>query len=429
MIPEHDDVAPLVLLANFASPVPASLDASEAVRGWSEQAPRKVWLTRPGDVLVSPVPIPEDFRRYAGGLLGFPHETVEVVVVPDLPGTGMPEAVRRHGLGGILQDLARRHPGTRLLPLVLDGASVELAAELGIQVFPFGSGRPGAGVLSAVDRLNTKTGFRAVARERGIRTPEGQVCQGAEVPGVVARMVSRFGRVVVKADRSAGGVGMRFVSRGDPAAGAEPDGTGLWVVERCVHYTKEVSVQCVVEAAGPRVVFSGEMLTHDGSFTGYRSPLRDVPSEVIAELHAWGAALGQHLADHGYAGPYSIDALLDDDGTLYATESNVRRTATTTPQAMVTRLGHAAGRPAPAWLIAKRTTRTPHTLTQAVRRLDTTGLAYGSTHGEGVVLYAGGAARPTGAGTHWRYAVMGPDRPRIEELERELAAVLDLVEP
>ncbi|MFE7356907.1 peptide ligase PGM1-related protein [Streptomyces sp. NPDC057543] len=429
MIAEHDDDAPLVLLANFASPVPASLDASEAVRGWSAQAPRKIWLARPGDVLVSPVPLSEDFLRYAGLLLGLPHDTVEVVVVPDLPGTGMPEAIRHHGLGETLMSLARRHPGTRLLPIVLDGASVALAAELGIQVYPFASGRPGACVLSAVDRLNTKTGFRAVAHARGIRMPEGRVCRGDELPDAVARMVSWFGRAVVKADRSAGGLGMRFFSRHDPAVAAEQDGSGLWVVERCVRHTKEVSVQCVVEAAGPRVMFSGEILTRDGSFTGYRSPLRDVPSGTIAELEGWGLALGQHLAAHRYAGPYGIDALLGADGTLYATESNVRRTATTTPHAMVTRLSHAAKRPTPAWLIAKRTTRAPHTFSQAVQRLHTTGLAYGPAHGEGVILYTGSAGRPTGPSPHWRYAVLGHDRPRIEELESELATVLDLVDP
>ncbi|MEU8699020.1 hypothetical protein AB0C61_15365 [Streptomyces sp. NPDC048680] len=56
MIAEHHDGAPLVLLANFASPVSVSLKASEAVRRWSAQAPRKIWLARPGDVLVTPVP-------------------------------------------------------------------------------------------------------------------------------------------------------------------------------------------------------------------------------------------------------------------------------------------------------------------------------------------------------------------------------------
>jgi hypothetical protein len=432
MIAEHDDDAPLVLLANFASPVAVSLEASEAVKGWSAQAPRKIWLARPGDVLISPVPLREDFLRYAGLLLGLPDGAVEVVVVPDLPGVGMPEAVRHHGLAETLTRLAGRHPRTRLLPIVLDSAAVALAAELGISVFPFTAGRPGAGVLSAVDRLNTKTGFRAVAKARGIRMPEGRVCRGGELPGAVARMLGRFGRVVVKPARSAGGHGIRFLSRHDPAVRPERDSTGLWIVEQHVRHTKEVSVQCVVETAGPRVVFSGEMLTRDGSFTGYRSPLRGVPPDTIVELEGWGLALGQHLATCGYAGPYGIDGLLGTDGTLYATESNVRRTATTTPQAMVTRLSHAAGRPNPAWLIAKRTTRARHTFSQAVRRLDTAGLAYRPAHGEGIVLYAGGtdsAGGSTGPGTDWRYAVMGHSHRRIEELESEIATVLDLVDP
>ncbi|NED89370.1 ATP-grasp domain-containing protein [Streptomyces sp. SID11233] len=426
MIAEHHDDAPLVLLANFASSVSVSLKASEAVRRWSAQAPRKIWLARPGDVLVTPVPLSGEFLRYAGLLLGLPDDAVDIVVVPELPGEGMPKAVRHHGLGETILRLASRHPRTRLLPINLDGASVALAAELGIGVFPFAAGRPAAGALNAVERLNTKTGFREVAEARGIRMPEGRVCRGADLPAAAARMLGRFGRVVIKPDRSSGGHGMRFLSRRDAAVPAERDSTGLWVVEQHVPCTKEVSVQCVVEAAGPRVVFSGEMLTHGGAFTGYRSPLRDVAADTITELEQWGLALGAHLADCGYAGPYGVDALLDTDGTLYATESNVRRTATTTPQAMITRLSHAAGRPNPAWLMARRTSRHPHTFSQAVRRLHTTQLAYDPTRGEGIVLYAGSTGAPARPSTDWRYAVIGHNHRRIEELQSEIAMALNL---
>ncbi|WP_181382838.1 hypothetical protein [Streptomyces sp. CG 926] len=41
--------------------------------------------------------------------------------------------------------------------------------------------------------------------------------------------------------------------------------------------------------------------------------------------------LGRHLVDHGYSGPFGLDGLVDADGIAYASESNIRRTATTTP--------------------------------------------------------------------------------------------------
>ncbi|MER6443959.1 hypothetical protein [Streptomyces venezuelae] len=40
---------------------------------------------------------------------------------------------------------------------------------------------------------------------------------------------------------------------------------------------------------------------------------------------------GRYLADHGYSGPFGLDGLVDADGVAYASESNIRRTATATP--------------------------------------------------------------------------------------------------
>lgn len=434
MVSEHGDDSPLILLANFASAVTVDLGESEVVRKWSAQAPRKLWLARPGDVLITPVPLSDAFVRYASDLLGMPDGAIDIVVAPDLPDMGTGEAVGHHGLMDLLRGFARRHPGTRLLPTVLDAPSVALAAALGIPVSPFACDLVDPGVVRSVIRLNTKSGFRRVAEELGIRIPEGATCRGDGLPRAVSELLARHERVVLKADRSAGGHGLRFLSRDDPVT-VEP-GTGSWVVERFVRHTKEVSVMCAAEPTGPRVLFTGEMRTRDGAFIGYRSPLCDVPDSTHRDLERWGLALGRHLGGHGYQGPYSIDALVAEDGTLYATESNVRRTATTTPHAMVTRLsrssrsgdagggsgGGRGGGPQPAWLIAKRHSSVSHTFPGALDLLDAAGLGYTPGRGEGIVLYAD---RPT-AGTGWRYAVIGADPGRTEELEDGLVATLSL---
>jgi hypothetical protein len=421
MVSEHGAASPLVILANFASPVTVDLAEREVVREWSTQAPRKVWLGSPGDVLITPVPLSDAFVRYAGDLLGMPDGAIDIVVVPDLPGMGTGEAVGHHGLTDLLRSYAGRHPGTCLLPTILDDPAIALAAALGIPVSPFADGPVIPGVLQSVSRLNTKSGFRRVAEELDIRTPEGSTCHGDSLSRTVSELLACYERVVVKADRSAGGHGLRFVSHDDPLI-VEPHPTGSWVVERFVRHTREVSVMCVAEPAAPRVLFTGEMRTRDGAFTGYRSPLCDVPDSTHQDLERWGLALGRHLTSHGYQGPYSIDALVAEDGTLYATESNVRRTATTTPHAMVTRLSRCEDGPQPAWLISKRGSSVRHTFPQALHLLDTAGLSYTPGRGEGVVLYADAPA----AGAEWRYAVIGSDPRRTEELEDSLVTTLRL---
>ncbi len=68
-------------------------------------------------------------------------------------------------------------------------------------------------------------------------------------------------------------------------------------------------------------LFSGAMRTAPGSFPGYASPLPPFCAHAADELEEWGTASGRHLADHGYAGPFGPDALVDADGVAYASES------------------------------------------------------------------------------------------------------------
>lgn len=426
---EHRE--PWIIYANFLSEVAVDLASHEVLEQWAAQAPRKIWLARPGDVLVSPVPLSRDFRRYAGELLGVPYDSVAVVTVPATPGVPMAEAVRRAGLMDELRALIAGREGAGLLPTALDVPSVALAAELEVPVVPYGPGGVGTSALDVTSRLNTKSGFRAVARDLGMRLPPGQVCRRDRLTRTVAELLARHERVVVKPDRSAGGHGVRFVSRTQHAEASWerdwPAGLvgvdGDWVVEQCLDVARSVSVQLEACPGGPRPMFSGEMRTSGGSFTGYVSPVEDMAEDSAKELEQWGLALGRYLARQGYAGPYGLDAVLASGGRLYATESNVRRTATTTPHAMAGRLGRAAGLSSPAWLIANGQSRAAYGFADAVRLLRAAGLDWNPARAEGAILYADAPAD----GVSWRYAVIGADPARTAEIEARLARELELL--
>ncbi|MEU1598878.1 peptide ligase PGM1-related protein [Streptomyces sp. NPDC005708] len=424
MILEHRDCASLVIFANFASEVAVDLREAEVVREWSARASRELWLARPGDILVTPVPLTDSFTHYVGSLLGVPHGSVHVLTVPVTPGTSMADEVRKAGVLPLLRDLVLRRPGIGLLPLALDASTTSLASDLGIPVVPYAPGRDltASGAVGSAAVLNTKTGFRSDAERIGMRLPRARVCTGTELQRTVRDLLDSHPRLVVKPDRSAGGKGLRFVSRGDPVTTQVSERSGLWVVEEDVGPGISVSAQLTVEEQGPRTLFAGTMRVREGAFTGYVSPPPGVGHDVLKELQAWGLGLGRRLRASGYLGPFDVDAVLAHDGTLYATECNVRRTATTTPYAMVSRLeGQDSGHFAGAWLIDHRHCSTDHGDFEKVRRiLRSTRLAYDPDRGEGIVLYSD----MPGGGTPLCYAVIAPEHERLFALEADLADVL-----
>ncbi|MEV7659616.1 peptide ligase PGM1-related protein [Streptomyces anulatus] len=177
-----------------------------------------------------------------------------------------------------------------------------------------------------------------------------------------------------------------------------------------MEHTRAVSAQGHATATGVEVVYDGEMRMSGGSFAGYCSPLQDLPARSAEELADWTLALGGQLAAEGYRGPYSLDLVCTQDGTLYPLECNVRRTATTTAQAMVSRL---TGRGRSAWSTGTVTAIEPMTFDETVGQLSEAGLDFQPGESEGVLLYAD---RPTD-GRSWRYTALAPTHTRLTELD------------
>ncbi|MFF8602458.1 hypothetical protein ACF065_21010 [Streptomyces sp. NPDC015232] len=408
-----------VVYANLVSGLAVDLDERAVLGAWAEQAPREAWLLDADDVLVSPVPVDEAFCRYVCELTGVARGAVTVVTRPDaFPAPGRP-GPRRTAVEAVRAVVAGR-PVDAVLPTALDAAVVDLARALGATVAPYASADSAEAALEVTRLLNTKAGFRRVALGLGIRVPDGRVRRRAEVAGAVAELLAAHGEVVVKPDRSAGGHGLRFLAAGEPWTGADlaPVGGpgGLWVVEERLDVARSVSVQLETGPDGPKVLFAGEMRTEAGRFTGYRSPLPPSAAPVGPVLERWGHRLGTFLAEHGYAGPFGIDAMVTADGALIAGESNVRRTATTTPRAMVDRLAAAAGAGGPAWATGRLRAAEALSFDAAVRSLSGARIAWEPAGAGGVLLYAG----PPADGRTWRYAVIAADGAAVAGYEEVL---------
>ncbi|MFD3557579.1 peptide ligase PGM1-related protein [Streptomyces goshikiensis] len=423
------ETRPMVVFANFLSDLAVDLTEGQVLTQWAQQAPRKAWLLRPGDVLVTPVPLGPEFLRYVCDLTGVPAGSVVVVPVPSAGPVSLAQAVAEAGLAEHLKALAGDR-GAALLPTALDASAISFARDLGLAVHPYPTVEAAAGALKTTMLLNTKAGFRETAETLGMRLPAGRICRRADVEGAARELLDSYEQVVVKPDRSAGGHGMRFLSRDDVHQGGAaasaldavggPEGT--WVVEECLDVADSVSIQMEVTPSGAQALFSGAMRTAHGSFTGYTSPLPPSCAHVADELEEWGKALGRHLGEQGYAGPFGLDALLGVDGVAYANESNIRRTATTTPHAMVTRLVAESNNPHPAWSVSKGRAAHPLGFESALARLRSSRLAFDPANGEGVVLYADAPLD----GRSWRYAVIGRSPGDVQAQEAAVAHVLEL---
>ncbi|MFF3001031.1 peptide ligase PGM1-related protein [Streptomyces sp. NPDC057950] len=418
----------MIIFANLFSDLAVDLDEEEQLVQWAQQAPREAWLLRVGDVLVSPVPVSRGFVQYVHGLTGVPPDRVTIIEVPWVEAVPLADAVRKAGSTELL-GLAGQSDAV-LLPTALDVSAVDFAREMGFVIRSYATVEDAAAAVEVAKRLNTKSGFRQVADELGIRLPEGRACRRSEVPGVVRNVLEHHERAVVKPDRSAGGHGMCFVSRRELEAGTalELDAvggpTGSWVVEECVDLSASVSVQLENLASGTRVLFSGTMRVQLGSFTGYLSPLTSPVLHAVEELERWGLQLGAYLAEHGYMGPFGLDALVSTGGTVYASESNVRRTATTTPHEMVSRLTAGTALTQPAWSMGTGRTSEALCFDEALARLLAHRLGFEPESGGGVVLYGG----PSRDGRSWRYVVIGASAEGVREQETALAAVLGFVQ-
>ncbi|MFJ6384905.1 hypothetical protein ACIQI7_33455 [Kitasatospora sp. NPDC092039] len=427
--------APWLVFANrftdtLADGLPPGL-AREAVR----QAVRKVWLLRRGDILVTPTPISPALRAYACDVLGLAPSDTVTLAVPDAQSVPLADAVERGGLSAALKAVAAQRPGLRMLPYALDRPTVRLASALGLPLHLYGPAPVDERTVAEVYRLNTKIGFRETATGLGIPVPEGTVCADRRELHAAVRALSERGDVFVKPARSGNGYGITRLRRG--AWGqvrealeqhlARPDlPPGSWIVEESIAPARDVSVQAEVHADGTAVLFDGQMRMTPGGYAshGYQCGLQ-APTAVRNELAGMARRLGRHLRDSGYRGPFSLDARLTPDGRIYGTESNVRRTGTTTPHALVRRL--TAREPGPsggfAWLYdtGRPTPRSPHGLAEGVDRLTRTGLAHDPATGHRVVLMND----PDVSGA-WSYLAIAPDTAQLLDVEQRLRSALAL---
>ncbi|MGP3948145.1 preATP grasp domain-containing protein [Streptomyces sp. 7N604] len=423
---------PLLVFGNFVNELMVTVPVHRHADALIAVSPRKIWLTRPGDVLVTPRPMSGPLRDYACDLLGFSPSEVTLLDAPADDLAPLTAAVRRSGLVDRLRWEARDRPGIRFQAFAQDRPAVELAAEIGVPVEGYGAEGVPSRAVEAAYRINTKPGFRELAGELGIRTAHGFSCGTPdELAAALRKVLADRGAAVVKPARGSNGYGVSFWEAGDlpgldaklaaylPSVADQPPG---WVVEERLDFARVVTVEMEVYEDGPRVMHVGEMRTPNGSFSGQVTPLV-ASSSAVEELVEGGLALGRHLHQAGYRGPFDIDGGITADDVLYSTESNVRKTGCTYLDLLVRRLLGEERAGAAVWIADSRPGGVEREFAAGLARVRQAGLDFKPGSDEGVVLTSDTLAFDG----KWRYLILGKSHTRVDELESGLADALKLL--
>jgi hypothetical protein len=417
---------PRCVFGNFVNELMVAVPDERHARALVEVAPRTIWLTQPGDLVVLPTTPSAEFWAYAHDLLGMSVGDVEVLVADSTELRPLAHRLDQLGLRDRLRAALAARPGAQVLPFALDRPTTTLFGELDVPFEGYPSPVVPATTTELVYRLNTKSGFHALADELDIPTVPSTLCTDpARLRATVHALLGRGKGAVVKLDRSSNGFALLFLRPEQ-----EPDADRLldahlatltaqparWLVEEFLDVESILTVEMWSAEEGPAVVHTGEMLTPNGSFSGQLTPPRRISTELDA-LCEYGLRWGERLHAAGYRGSFDLDAITAD-GRLYVTETNIRRTGTTYLEFLIRRLVPAR-RPL-AWLADGRVGDRDLGFAEAVAALHEAGIGYAD--GVGTILTADTRALDR----KWRFLIIGREHEEVSRIEKQLVDVLGL---
>ncbi|MBR0948188.1 hypothetical protein ABIF65_010654 [Bradyrhizobium japonicum] len=343
---------PRILIMNAGTPQMSGAHLTKAQLSLAaNSAFRSAWFAQEGDLIVSPVVIPADLLSFIGGTLNFHSSALRLLVPASRQSTILDDCTL---LSKTVVERLKRHirqkSDWQLYPCYSTEGVARLAAILGI---------PKTGDDFALQRgpdlLNRKSHFRQLATSVALPLPHGSVATDPNgLFKAVTSLKSETGRVIVKLDNGAGGVGNVILTsnKSDPLPGARDtrwvswpsfDPEALWsemttascktlVVEsyhlaRSLFYL-EYTIQddasiAFVNSGSIRLRKSADRSERALIWTGLELP-SDLEDEQLlaAQAHAYRfVALARDL---GYRGMINIDAIFAQDGRLLFNEANGR---------------------------------------------------------------------------------------------------------
>lgn len=403
---------------------------------------RSAWFAEAGDVLLSPVPIPDAFLRYVGETLGFDAQTVSVIARHQ-PLTD--EVLRSEALVEELRAATVGRGPWSMMPCFATAAVAELASRIGID----GSALRFA-AQGGCELLNRKSHFRRLAVGADLPLASGSIAHSpTELARAIRAHLPRTGTVIVKKDDAAGGMGNVTVTTGPTTPrpgssetrsadeGIEPIAAELWerltdprsrvlVVESYYAAAHMFYFELSIDDRGcPRFLDSGTIrlrvdpdpLAGALVWVGLDIPAA-IPSFSLCRALSTSMQLVMLAAHAGYRGYLNIDAIVTDEGEVVFNEVNGRWGGGLVLHAVAARL--LGERYADAHCLSSLRDVCSPPRHEAVQRLRERGLHFERASQEGAIVLACDESR---AGT-MEYLLIGSSWPRVRELESRVRAAL-----
>jgi hypothetical protein len=302
---------------------------------------RLIWLMGPGDVLVSPQRISEEFLAYVSRVRGARITSADVLVPP--PGQFGEDVLTADRLRGaqFLDELRAVTAGRgldRIVPYCYDQTIARLARRAGLVSHDASLAFCETG---GIELLNRKTVFRALCGGARIPVPDGLVTRSVDDATEFVSSFTESGRsVIVKQDAHAGGHGNEILSPSKDVAqlGAavltvvadrravrdrlaemwphfSSNGRDPVVIE---HYLQDaISLGCEVSLTGDAAVIRHTVeMRMTPVFDGFVMPPASISAKCNAEFSRHALALANVVRAMGYRGLMNIDGLAVGGGEV-----------------------------------------------------------------------------------------------------------------
>ena len=207
---------------------------------------------------------------------------------------------------------------------------------------------PSADDKGVVDYFGSKSGLRHYYETHHLKCdsfsmPAGKVCANKIAAIAYAKSLYQSGLgVVFKTPKGHSGIGVVIVKKSESPVDFNPllkepywDQFPL-IVEEYVPINHAVgggtpNAEGFIDKTGQvQILYTcGMRMDQSGGFQGMEIGLDVLPQAIAAKLTDLGNFLGLQYAQKGYRGYFDIDGMIDDNGHLLISESNVRRTGGT----------------------------------------------------------------------------------------------------
>lgn len=427
---------PEIIFANIVNELMVAVPSAAYARAMNVVTPRKVWLSQEGDVIVTPRPVDDFFKRYACSTLGVDPDEVVTLTPEGAASDLLPVAVMKdERMLARLRALIAERPGIDLLGFALDRHLLKLVETLEVPLHGY-SAPPSAGLRAVLYDLNTKSGFRRAAEKLGLRIVPGAYCEGlADLTKNVAEIIKHTGGVIVKMDRSSNGfyhIIFRLEDVGDrplrdylsERLAAYPEQPQNYTVEALMPFVSVPSVELTVEEAGGRLLYLCDQRCPNNSFTGMLTPPPDLPPHIEEELLRVGRLFGDYVHAAGFRGVCDVDVGVVPDETVYVTETNFRRTGGTYLDTLMRRFIGEDYLRTHVWWADSRIGEGGLQFSEGCAAVAEARLAFDPAQGAGIIL----TADTVSIDGKWRYLIIARSHQEADHFEKGLERVLRLRE-